>query len=318
MKIVGSAGHQDIAMVYVVEFPGGLVECVEAVQPPRPREDKWVLMISTLFGCPIACQMCDAGGHYRGKLTEAEMFEQVEFLIQKRFPDGYVPCKQFKIQFARMGEPALNLAVLDLLENLPTRINAPGLIPSISTIAPYGTDPFFERLIDVKNKVYTRGGFQLQFSIHTTDSKLRDELIPVKKWNFKQMADFGEKYFQSGDRKITLNFALAENSPVDPQVLLENFDPTRFLIKITPLNPTYQAVSTGLRSYVDPANEMESYPVVEAIREAGYQVILSIGEQEENQIGSNCGQYVQKHILETGGLSAGYSYQVMQPTAKPE
>ncbi|NQS92215.1 MAG: radical SAM protein, partial [Chloroflexi bacterium] len=106
--------------------------------------------------------------------------------------------------------------------------------------------------------------------------------------------------------------------PIEPEVLLANFDPARFLIKITPLNPTYQAVSTGLRSYVDPTKVMDSYPIVEAIREAGYQVILSIGEQEENLIGSNCGQYVQKHILETGGLSAGYSYQVVQPTAKPE
>ena len=50
MKVVASAGHHDVAMVYVVEFPGGLVECVEAVQPPRPRDEKWVLMISTLFG----------------------------------------------------------------------------------------------------------------------------------------------------------------------------------------------------------------------------------------------------------------------------
>ena len=74
MKIVASAGHPDIAMVYVMDFDGNLIECVEAVQPPRPREEKWVLMISTLFGCPIACQMCDAGGHYRGKLTESEMF----------------------------------------------------------------------------------------------------------------------------------------------------------------------------------------------------------------------------------------------------
>jgi len=72
MKIVASAGNPEIAMVYVVEFEGGLVECVEAIQPPRTREEKWVLMISTLFGCPISCQMCDAGGHYRGKLTELE------------------------------------------------------------------------------------------------------------------------------------------------------------------------------------------------------------------------------------------------------
>lgn len=313
MKIVASAGHQDIAMVYVVEFNGGLVECVEAVQPPRPREEKWVLMISTLFGCPISCQMCDAGGHYSGKLTESEMFAQIEYLIQKRYPDGYVPSKQLKIQFARMGEPALNPAVLDLLESLPDRINAPGLLPSVSTIAPHGSDDFFERLTEIKNTVYPKGRFQFQFSIHTTDQKLRDELIPVKKWDFQQMARFGERYYQLGDRKITLNFALAEKSPVQPELLLEHFDPERFLIKITPLNPTYRAESTGLKSYVDPENEIDTYPTLDELRQAGYQVILSIGEQEENRIGSNCGQYVQKHLMEQGGITAGYTYQVENP-----
>ena len=312
MKIVASAGHQDIAMVYVAEFDGGLVECVEAVQPPRSREEKWVLMISTLFGCPIACQMCDAGGHYSGKLTEAEMFEQIDFLVNKRYPDGIVPSQQFKIQFARMGEPALNPAVLDVIKNLPNRINAPGLMPSLSTIAPHGTDEFFERLIDIKNEVYPRGRFQFQFSIHTTDQDLRDELIPDKKWDFQKIADYGKRYYQPGDRKITLNFALAENSPVEPGVLLEYFDPERFLIKITPLNPTYQAETTGLKSYVDPEKELKSYPLLEKIRQAGYQVILSIGEQEENQIGSNCGQYVQKHLMEQGDLSSGYTYQIEQ------
>jgi len=318
MKVVASAGNQDIAMVYVVEFPGGLVECVEAIQPPRTREEKWVLMISTLFGCPVACQMCDAGGHYQGKLTEEEMYAQIQYLIDQRYPEGLIPSNQFKIQFARMGEPALNPAVLDLLTSLPERVNAPGLLPSFSTIAPHGTDAFFERLIDIKDSVYPRGKFQFQFSIHTTDPDRRDELIPVKKWDFQKIAEFGERYYKTGDRKITLNFALAEDSPVDPGVLLEYFDPELFLIKVTPLNPTYQAIASGLKSYIDPEKGLESYPALQAIEEAGYRLILSIGEREENRIGSNCGQYVQKHLLENGGLTAGYTYQVVQPLADPE
>ena len=313
MKIVASAGNPDIAMVYVVEFEGGLVECVEAIQPPRTREEKWVLMISTLFGCPISCQMCDAGGHYRGKLTESEMYAQIDYLINQRYPDGFVPSKQFKIQFARMGEPALNPEVLDLLETLPEKLNAPGLLPSVSSIAPHGTDDFFERLTDIKNRIYPGGKFQFQFSIHTTDQQLRDELIPVKKWDFQKIATFGERYFKPGDRKITLNFALAKQSPIQSDVLLKHFNPDRFLIKITPLNPTYQAESTGLKSFIDPETRSENYPILDEIRDAGYQVILSIGEQEENRIGSNCGQYVQKHLMEQDGLSTGYTYQIEKP-----
>lgn len=318
MKIVASTGHPDIAMVYVMDFDGSLIECVEAVQPPRPREDKWVLMISTLFGCPIACQMCDAGGHYRGKISESDMFAQIDYLIRQRYPDGFVPSKQFKIQFARMGEPALNPAVLDLLESLPGKINAPGLMPSVSTIAPHGTDGFFERLTEIKNRVYPDGNFQFQFSVHTTDQSLRDVLIPVKKWDFQKMAAFGDKFYQPGDRKISLNFALAKNSPIQSDLLLDYFDPDRYLIKITPLNPTYQAESTGLKSYIDPVREKDNYPVFDELSEAGYQVILSIGEQEENRIGSNCGQYVQKHLMAQSEFSAGYTYQVENFVFKPE
>ena len=318
MKIVASAGHPDIAMVYVMDFDGNLIECVEAVQPPRPRKEKWVLMISTLFGCPIACQMCDAGGHYRGKLTESEMYAQIDYLIKQRYPDGFVPSEQFKIQFARMGEPALNPAVLDLLESLPEKINAPGLIPSFSTVAPHGTGEFFEHLTEIKNRVYPGGRFQFQFSIHTTDQKLRDELIPVKKWDFQKIAAFGDRFYQPGDRKITLNFALAKQSPIQSDILLDYFDPDRYLIKITPLNPTYQAESSGLKSYINPDNDKENYPIFDELREAGYQVILSIGDKEENRIGSNCGQYVQKHVIAQSELSAGYTYQVEKPVFNPE
>ncbi len=208
--------------------------------------------------------------------------------------------------------------MLDLLESLPDKINAPGLIPSFSTVAPHGTDEFFERLTEIKNRVYPAGNFQFQFSIHTTDQNLRNELIPVKKWNFQEMAAFGDKFYQPGDRKITLNFALAKQSPIQSDVLLSYFDPDRYLIKITPLNPTYQAEATGLKTYIDPDSEKENYPIFDELREAGYRVILSIGDKEENRIGSNCGQYVQKHLMAQSELSAGYTYQVEKPVFNPE
>jgi 23S rRNA (adenine2503-C2)-methyltransferase len=86
------------------------------------------------------------------------------------------------------------MAVLDVLEQLPRRYNAPGLMPSISTIAPHGVDAFFEGLLDVKNRLYSNRRFQFQYSIHTTDVALRDKLIPVRKWSFAQMAAYGERF----------------------------------------------------------------------------------------------------------------------------
>ncbi len=313
MKVHATAGNEDIAMVYIVETSSGnLVECVESVQPPLPREKKWVLLVSTMFGCPIGCLMCDAGGYYHGKPTQDEIMEQIDFLVSKRFTGRNIPCEQFKIQFARMGEPSLNLQVLDVLEELPRRYHAPGLMPSVSTVAPVGADRFFDRLLDIKQELYAGGHFQFQISLHTTDAALRDRFIPVRKWDFARISEYGERFYALGDRKITLNFALAQGTPVDPQVLLRYFDPEIFLIKITPLNPTYRARENELISYINPLQAAQKYEVIQALEAAKYQVILSIGEMEENYIGSNCGQYLRRHLSAEQPMEDGYTYKVKE------
>jgi 23S rRNA (adenine2503-C2)-methyltransferase len=312
MKVFAAAGCDDIATVYLAEFaPHRAIEFVESVQPPIPRDEKWILMVSTLFGCPVGCQICDAGGSYAGKLTRDEILVQIDYLVKKRYPDGNIPSRKFKIQFARMGEPAYNAAVLDVLEALPGRYNAPGLMPSLSTIAPKGADRFFKRLLEVKDRHYSGGNFQFQFSLHTTDEKLRDKLIPVKKWSFSQMADYGKEFRRTGDRKITLNFALADGNPLDPQVLMRYFDPGDYLIKITPVNPTYQVQKHGLQSYIDPEKPVKNNKIIKGLEDCGYEVIVSIGEVEENLIGSNCGQYVLNYIKAGAKLEDGYTYEVV-------
>ncbi len=313
MNIIASTGKEEVAIVYIAEFgEGKRIELVESLQPPIPREEKWVLLVSSMFGCPVECIMCDAGGYYHGKLSKDELLAQIDYLVYKRFPDGNIPSRQFKIQFARMGEPSLNPAVLDVLEELPQRYQAPGLKPSVSTVAPCGTNRFFRRLLDIKNALYSGGNFQFQFSLHTTDPALRDQIIPVKKWSFDEMAEYGEQFYAPGDLKITLNFALAESYPLDPQVLLRTFNPQKYLVKITPLNPTYKASRNNLNTYIDPHAQGAVYPKVQALQEAGYDVIVSIGEVEENYIGSNCGQYLRKHMESAEPLGSGYTYPVRE------
>jgi 23S rRNA (adenine2503-C2)-methyltransferase len=207
-----------------------------------------------------------------------------------------------------MGDPAFNPAVLDVIEELPDRYRVPGFMPSLSTVAPRGTDAFFGRLLELKRRKFSGGRFQFQFSIHTTDETRRDEIIPAKKWGFEKMADYGRRFFQEGDRKVTLNFALTEDAPIDPAALLDHFDPEIFLIKITPVNATHRAEENGLSSYINPSASRDDYPIVKDLRAAGYQVIVSIGEVEENFIGSNCGQYIQKHLNASKPVKGAYTF----------
>jgi 23S rRNA (adenine2503-C2)-methyltransferase len=310
MKILAKTGREDLANVYIAETPSGKrIEFVESVQPPIPREKKWVLIISSLFGCCVGCTFCDAGGNYQGKLSKDELFAQIDFLIRNRYSDGEVPVEKLKIQFARMGEPSLNLNVIDVLQEFHSRYNAPGFMPSVSTVAPAGADRFFVELLQVKNEIY-REKFQLQFSIHTTDQQLRDRIIPVKKWDFNAIADYGKDFYEGGHRKITLNFALADNYPLETAVLRRYFAPERFLIKITPVNPSYKAVANGLCSEKLFSNYKDS--LISNLKNAGYDVILSIGELEENNIGSNCGQYLENYEKEKQALEKSYTYR-LQP-----
>jgi len=311
MRVYAVTGTPDVAEVFMAEMgEERMVEFVEALQPPYSRDERWVLMVSTLYGCPVKCLICDAGGSYRGKPTAEEILRQIDHMVYRWYPDGHVPASKFKIQFARMGEPSFNMAVLDVLEQLPHRYNAAGLMPSVSTIAPHGVDAFFEGLLDVKNRLYPNRRFQFQYSIHTTDVAFRDKLIPVRKWSFAQMAAYGERFYRPGDRKITLNFALAEGMPVEPDMMLRYFDPERYLVKITPVNPTCRAVQNGLSTHIDPYRPETGQAVAQSLTEAGYDVIISIGEVEENAIGSNCGQYVLKYLEGQQTVQDGYKYQV--------
>ncbi|MFC1545446.1 radical SAM protein, partial [Gemmatimonadota bacterium] len=189
MEIVHTTGDDELAQVYVARLDDGfLIEFVESVQPPIPRDKKWVLIVSTLRGCPVGCPICDAGGSYAGKLTSEEIFAQIGFMIQQRYPGGVIPVPKLKIQFARMGDPALNEAVLDVLKALPGAYDMPGLMPSISTVAPAGCEQFFDRLIEIKDSLYRDGQFQMQFSLHTTDEETKRRLIPCRTWSMKEIA----------------------------------------------------------------------------------------------------------------------------------
>jgi 23S rRNA (adenine2503-C2)-methyltransferase len=308
MRIIAEYGRDELAKVYVMQLrkhpPGKqnhqqyLIECVESIQPPLSREKKWVLIVSSMFGCPVQCKMCDAGGDFQGALTAEEILSQIDFMVRRRYPEGKPLTEKFKIQFARMGEPSLNPAVLDVLQELPTRYDAGSLHISLSSIAPSTTAAkrFFDELIPIKNRYYPAGRFQLQFSLHTSDEKKRDELIPVKKWSFEQIKEYGGRFYQpeNDDKKITLNFAPAEGYPLDAETLRVVFDPDCFLIKLTPMNPTVRSLERGLLSVINPYDTASAEILVEQFRQKGYDVILSIGVPEENQIGSNCGQFIQR------------------------
>ncbi len=292
MKIIKSVGKENIAHVYIGNIDNKVIEFAESLDYPKDIYEKWVLTISCLYGCPAKCLMCDAGKYYDGRMSKEAIISQIEYMILKRFPDRNIPVKKFKIQFARMGEPAFNLDVLEVLKELPNLYNAPGLIPSISTIGPKNSEYFFDKIFNIKEDLYKNGKFQLQISIHTTNINKRDELIPIKKLSFTEISQIAEKFVKENDRKITLNFIVLENYPIEPNVIAKYFDPNNFFIKLTPLNPTSNAIKNKLKNSVSSSTDIRIKDLLEEFDYLNYESVVSFGNPEENNIGSNCGQYI--------------------------
>lgn len=294
MKIMGKTGRKELAEVYLAEMrcdPSLMVEFVDSCDPSiGGRDKKWVVVVSSQFGCPVGCLICDAGGNYRGNLTVEEITWQIEQVLLSNPGLNPKNTPKFKVQFARMGEPALNDAVLDAVEWLAE--NYPSAMPCITTVAPAGREQWFISLMRLSEKF---SDFQLQFSLNTTDQNLRDKLIPYPKMPWQWLADYGEIFYKPGRRKPALNFALSSGLPCDAENIIKYFDPEYFAVKLTPLNPT----ATAGENQLDCINNFEKAKQLVAEKakkfaELGYQVIESVGNMEENFIGSNCGQMVRK------------------------
>ncbi len=298
MQLIRCSGKEGVARLFAGRLEDGShVEFVESWDPACPHDEKWVLIVSTFTRCPVGCIFCDAGGSGGRRLAADEMMAQITCVVDRRYPDRRVPVEKFKVQFARVGEPSLNPDVIEVLEVLPDRISAPGLLCCISTIAPEGRGAFFDRLLDVKDRRYGGGAFQLQFSVHSTDEDCRRCIMPARILSLPRIADCGEAWWRRGDRKVTLNFAPGSDFPFDPAVIVDLFDPARFLVKLTPVNPTARRTRNAIRS-VYPLPDPRFLAGLDFLRTRGFTVIESIGNLEENLIGTNCGQYLDRVLAD--------------------
>lgn len=290
MKVLMRTGRSELAEVSLASFRGDPTLTAEFVDAcgylGGDRREKWVIIVSTQFGCPAGCLMCDAGGGYRGDLTAEEMIEQVTAVFRSHPELDPRDCRKLKVQFARMGEPALNDGVLKAIAWLGTGL--PECIPCVATLAPAGREEWFESLLGLRSLFRD---FQLQVSINSTDDGVRDELMPIDKLPLEWLADYGREFHRPGTRKPLLNFALSDSIPLDPEKAAQVFDPAYFTVKLTPLNPTRSALDNELAAAADWRGAVDLVELrARQFEELGYQVIRSVGDWEENRIGSNCGQ----------------------------
>lgn len=300
IELLSASGMEGVAHVLVGRVDGRddrLIELVDGLDPRLPRERKWIVNLSTQYGCPVGCPFCDAGFRFRGNVPAEVMIEQIERVLERHASALRRTCGKLKVHFARMGEPALNPDVLAVLDQLPAQIQNPDLWACVPTTAPRGSEGWFEGLLAIKRRRF-QGRFQLQFSLNTTSAEVRRVLTPHPHLPFEWIATCGGSFFAPGDRKVVLNYALAAGVPFEPAEVARRFDPAAFAVKLTPLNPTRQGEQSGLGTVLSAAAPGVMDRAVEDLSTLGFDVVVSIGDPREDAVGSNCGQAVRRRIGE--------------------
>ena len=257
-----------------------------------PLTEKWVVTISTQYGCSMACNFCDVPNVGNGRnATFDDMIRQVLTAVQ--IHPEIESTKRLNIHFARMGEPTWNPDVLDAAKWMHTLLNAEfNVHPVVSTMMPRNNvwlKTFIHTWMRIKNRLY-KGNAGLQLSINSTCKKQRHIMFDGRACSLSEIADIMQGIVPMG-RKITLNFAVA-GYEIDPGVLLEYFHPRDYIIKLTPMHLTSTALHHGLKTEGD-YTTMAPYAHHErALREAGYDVLVFIASHEEDASRITCGNAI--------------------------
>lgn len=254
-----------------------------------PLSEKWVITISSQYGCSMGCTFCDVPFVGPGKnATYKDLIKQVLAGI-KLHPE--VPfTKRLNIHFARMGEPTWNPNVLDATKWLKTHIDPEYTIhPVISTMMPKHNEwlkTFIHTWMRMKNRLL-RGEAGLQLSINSTDEEERSTMFNNNAHTLEGIARIMEGIVPHG-RKITLNFAIADYM-IYPAMLLKYFDPDDYIIKLTPMHKTHRAIENNIATQGDYTTYYPYEADEQALLKAGYDVLVFIASHEEDDSRITCG-----------------------------
>jgi 23S rRNA (adenine2503-C2)-methyltransferase len=262
-----------------------------------PLEEKWVITISTQYGCSMGCTFCDVPKVGAGiNATEYDLCDQVYHAIQQ-YPD-VSHTKRLNVHYARMGEPTWNPDVLAFtrmgLRGTVKRLLGNSMIhPVVSTMLPRRNKnliPFLNEWCEIKNDLF-RGDAGLQFSINSTSRVERSRMFNGNACDLTSCRNIAEALPDPVGRKYALNFAVC-NYTVDAGLLSKTFNPDKFMCKLTPMHETTACKDNGLvtKDGYDsfcPYEEME-----ENLKRAGFDVLVFVPSRDEDESRITCGNAI--------------------------
>ena len=266
-----------------------------------PLQEKWVITLSTQYGCVMKCKFCDVPNvKFGGNATFTDMKQQF-YVALRIYPDvNYTD--RLNIHFARMGEPIFNEDVFlfsewlaankrQIQEETGTRIEV--IHPVLTTMCPEykHTESRIMRWADIKNDLFN-GQAGLQLSIDATSNDARNDMFGGSSKQLVEIAAIADKLPMPIGRKYCLNFAYASGNEVDGAKLAAMFDASKWMVKITPIHNNTACRDNGIAT-IDGYSSYRSYRAPEqSCKDAGFDTLVFIPSQDEEDGLITCGNAI--------------------------
>lgn len=276
----------------------GLTREIKHVEHQKmlPLTEKWVITISTQYGCSMRCKFCDVPKVGKGiNVTYDDLKNQI--ITGLSLHPEIKSTKRLNVHYARMGEPTWNRTVLDFTRNMSRElypyIGRSLIHPVVSTMLPKGNrylNEYLNEWMEIKSYDF-RGDAGLQFSINSTSDEEREDMFSGSSLSLTEISEIGKMLETPKGRKITLNFAVA-GYEVNAEKLRELFSPDKFVVKLTPMHKTHTALENGIKTNGDYTTMYPYSHIEENLKKVGFDVLVFIASEYEDLGRITCGNAI--------------------------
>jgi adenine C2-methylase RlmN of 23S rRNA A2503 and tRNA A37 len=317
---------------YLFELPdGGLLEAGDVFMAHEHRygerpyrfsdfdrpsdQNKRVMTICSMSGCPVGCRFCASARTFRRNLTADEIVGQVLAMAEEGARLGRDPdlnnAKELRVLYTRMGEPMLNAEnVISSVRELARRY--PHVIIGMSTSGfKKGLELFLENADVIPY-------LDMQFSLHSTNDEERRWLFNgdpgVTMLSIPEIAEYVERWWMHTAKRTSLNVILFEGYTYDFKSLLRWFDREKIWLRLSPWNVVErQAQAQGLVGMLKtddvslkrPVSSEQLARIIRDIEEAGIAYAYAPAIDEEIVHAVACGQALEAFQSELTAAKSG-------------
>ena len=247
-----------------------------------PSKKRLTACISSQVGCSLSCTFCATGTlKLERNLNYAEIYDQIFILNEEALLNFGKPLSN--IVYMGMGEPLLNYE--NLLKSIELVSSKTGLSmsPKRITVSTAGIAKMIKKLADDDVR------FNLAISLHTSDDKKREEIMPINKSiNLEELKESIKYFFEKTGTRITYEYILFKDindSLDDAHELVKFCKSTPCKVNLIEYNsvdniPFKKASNNKTEKFINFLNEKN--------------VIVNLRRSKGKDINAACGQLVNK------------------------